>query len=172
MRNQIDFARDGEIARLRLQEKLSLQDIGDIAGISRERVRQILVSHLGTTGKPAKPRNAWDYDLDRKAWKEMKLLTLSEIASKTGLSINQAQVRRKRLGLTPSHFREKDMSLGFLLCGGYSSWVRGRKMPCCELRLPISKFRPAADRSTGYSTYCNNCVRTYHRERMRAKILA
>jgi DNA-directed RNA polymerase sigma subunit (sigma70/sigma32) len=39
------IARSREIYRLRTEEKLSLQTIGDQYGLSRERVRQIIAKH-------------------------------------------------------------------------------------------------------------------------------
>ena len=169
VKNHIDYARDGELVRLRLQEELSLEAIGQIAGISRERVRQILSFHLGSTGKKAEPKNAWDKGLDRELWQtELLYLPQTEIAAKLKMGISQVQLRRNNLHTNPTYLRKKDMKEGYLRCGGYTLHTGGRKVPCCERRLPLSQFTPEKGRSTGYSCYCSNCLNDYQQEHRQA----
>lgn len=49
-------ARELEMFRLRLVERLTLAEVGERTGVSQERVRQILRLHFGLTDKPPRPR--------------------------------------------------------------------------------------------------------------------
>jgi Sigma-70, region 4/Bacterial RNA polymerase, alpha chain C terminal domain len=57
-RMRIPSQRNREMLRLRIIERLTLAEIGERTGISRERVRQILNVHFGLTG--TRPTNARD----------------------------------------------------------------------------------------------------------------
>jgi hypothetical protein len=154
-----------KMVELRWDNRLTLGTIGKRFGISRERVRQILVEYTGSSGPrapmyPVALRNLAPLHM-LGFWGWYGHMTNQQIAEMTGCAVSSV-----------SHFRSKVFpSEKSIVSSRNKALVKEGKRLCQHCREPVAleDFHLATDRPGGVQPICKICLRRYNNARNRAE---